>query len=258
MIIDAPQKEHLNGLRNLWKEAFGDTEAFLDGFFENVFSPSRCRCVTIDGQVAAALYWFNCTHGEKRVAYLYAIATLKKFRGKGLCASLMKDTHLHLKELGYSLSMLVPASDSLFDFYARIGYTTCTFITEETVLPSKDDTNTLKLLRISAEEYGKRRRTLLPQGSVIQEGENLALLDMTAELYAADGVLIAMQRPTEDTDARIIELLGDAQKAPHIVSALGYECASVRKLGNEKAFSMSLSLEEKPLDMPKYLGLAFD
>ena len=38
MIIDAPQKEHLNGLRNLWKEAFGDTEAFLDGFFENVFS----------------------------------------------------------------------------------------------------------------------------------------------------------------------------------------------------------------------------
>ena len=62
MTIDSPKIDQLPQLRALWKEAFGDTDAYLDSFFTLGFSPERCRCVTEDGQVSAALYWFDCPY----------------------------------------------------------------------------------------------------------------------------------------------------------------------------------------------------
>ena len=81
MIIDYPAENAIPQLRGLWKEAFGDEDAFLDAFFATGFSPDRCRCVTVDGQLAAALYWFDCSWEEKPLAYLYAVATGKAYRG---------------------------------------------------------------------------------------------------------------------------------------------------------------------------------
>ena len=256
MIIDAPKREQISDLRALWREAFGDTDVFLDSFFDKVFSYDRCRCAIADGRVVSALYWFDCEYGEKKIAYLYAIATLEEYRGKGICAALMNDTHAHLRSRGYSLAMLVPASDGLFDFYSRIGYKNCTCISENIVFASK--TESVKLWRVSSKEYGIRRRELLPSGSVIQEGESLALLDMTAELYMGDGVLLAAQRPNEYSDARIVEFLGDVEEAPKIIRALGYDRAMLRAQGEGREFTMSLSLDGSEADKPKYFGLAFD
>ena len=102
MTIDAPKPFHLPSLKALWKEAFGDTDAFLDTFEKSAFSYHRCRCVTDGDTGAAALYWFDCSYEEGRIAYLYAIATAKSHRGRGLCRALMEDTHKHLKKMGYS------------------------------------------------------------------------------------------------------------------------------------------------------------
>ena len=57
MIIDNPT--NTEPLRRLWKQAFGDTDSFLNSFFTFGFSPDRCRQITVDGNVAAALYWFD-------------------------------------------------------------------------------------------------------------------------------------------------------------------------------------------------------
>ena len=100
MIINQPQSSHIPALRQLWKQAFGDPDAFLDGFFETGFSPDRCRCIMLDQQILAALYWFDCTWNGKKIAYLYAVATDLQYRGNGLCRALMENTHLHLKFLG--------------------------------------------------------------------------------------------------------------------------------------------------------------
>ena len=82
MFADYPQAEQLPALRQLWKQAFGDTDAFLDIFFSTAFSPERCRCVVTDGEVAAALYWFSCEADGQPLAYLYAVATAERFRGQ--------------------------------------------------------------------------------------------------------------------------------------------------------------------------------
>ena len=255
MIIDAPKHEQIFELRELWKEAFFDTDDFLDGFFENVFSFERCRCVVENGRVTAALYWFDCEYEKRKVAYLYAIATLTEYRGKGLCAALMANTHEHLKKSGYSLSMLVPASKELFLFYERLGYLVCTSVSETIVCGSAER---LDIKQISADEYGKLRRDLLPERSIIQERENLVMLGMTSELYSADGVLVALQKDNEKREIRIVELLGDISLAPSVIGTLGYEKGSVRTAGKGRAFTMSLLLDGADIEPPEYFGLAFD
>ena len=120
MTIDSPKIDQLPQLRALWKEAFGDTDAYLDSFFTLGFSPERCRCMTEDGQVSAALYWFDCSCQGARLAYLYAVATAENRRGVGLCRLLMDNTHAHLKKAGYAGAILVPASASLRQMYEKI------------------------------------------------------------------------------------------------------------------------------------------
>ena len=255
MIIDAPNHEQISELRALWNEAFGDTDDFLDVFFDKIFSLSRCRCVIEDGKVAAAMYWFDCEYEKRKVAYLYAIATLTEYRGRGLCSALMTDTHKHLKKCGYSLSMLVPASKELFSFYERLGYVNCTSVLETLVCASYDK---IEFERIDSKEYGALRSKMLPKGSVIQEGENLAFLNILADLYKCNGAVFAVQKGNDTETLRLVELLGDVSLAPSIIGTLGYEKGIVRTQGEEKAFSMCFSLCEKDIALPKYFGLAFD
>ena len=99
MTIKQPAVDHIPALRLLWKEAFGDSDAFLDGFFRTGFDAARCRCTE---DVAAALYWFDCTWKGKKLAYVYAVATAEASRCRGLCRMLMEDTHRHLETLGYA------------------------------------------------------------------------------------------------------------------------------------------------------------
>ena len=66
-------KCEISSLRRLWKEAFGDTDEFLDAFFSTGFSPDRCRSITMEGETAAAAYWLPCVCQGQPFAYIYAV-----------------------------------------------------------------------------------------------------------------------------------------------------------------------------------------
>ena len=154
MTIDRPQPRQIPGLRELWKEAFGDSDTWLDTFFALGFSPDRCRCITEEGRPTAALYWFDVTLEDRKLAYLYAIATAQDRRGRGLCSGLMADTHRHLKELGYAGAVLVPAEPSLSGFYGRMGYETVSGIR---VFSCSAGSLPEPLRKLSPEEYARLR-----------------------------------------------------------------------------------------------------
>ena len=100
MRIDQPALAHIPALRQLWQEAFGDSNAFLDGFFDTAFSPDRCLCV-FEEDLAAAVYWFDCRFAGRKIAYLYALATKKSHRGRGIARALAEETVYQLqKEIG--------------------------------------------------------------------------------------------------------------------------------------------------------------
>ena len=251
MKIDFPQGEQLPQLRGLWREAFGDGDEFLDLFFESGFSPERCRCVTLDGQIAATLYWFDCHCDGRKLAYLYAIATRKSCRGQGLCARLMADTHALLTQKGYAGAVLVPGDEGLFRMYEKMGYETCSHISQETF---SSNGKPLALRSVSREEYARLRRQLLPAGGMIQEGDNLDFLEKLAAFYAGDGFVFCAG--TENGRVWAPELLGPPEAAPGILAALGAEEGSFRFPGTDRPFAMYRPLTDA--SAPQYFGLAFD
>lgn len=249
MIIDIPR--NTDQLRQLWKQAFGDTDAFLDCFFATGYAPHRCRCAYEGDTLAAMLYWFDCAWDGKKLAYLYAVATDTAFRGQGFCRRLIEDTHRHLKALGYDGSILVPRTEDLFPMYEKLGYTTCSYIRNLTCQAGEP----IPLKKIDAAEFAALRRQYLPESAVVQEGEALALLQTYSAFYTGDNVLLTMY--AEDSKCTVCELLGDAAAAPGVVAALGYGEAKVRTPGSQAPFAMYHSFTEN-LTAPGYLGIALD
>ncbi len=253
MRIDAPAPRDVPSLRTLWQEAFGDSSEFLDAFEKTAFSVSRCRCVFYADEPVAALYWFDCFCQGEKIAYLYAIATAKAYRGHGLCTTLMRDTHAYLKTNGYVGALLVPGGKSLFSFYEKIGYRRCTEIGEIHCLPAAEKR---AIRQIGVDEYAKLRRSFLPLGGVLQEDENLAFLQTQATFWTGDGFLLAARCESEHLYG--IELLGDCDAAAGIVSALACEDGVFRVPAKGKSFSMYLPLSSDRSTLPSYFGLAFD
>lgn len=250
MTIDHPTPALLSGLRSLWQEAFGDTEEFLDGFFSTAMDPRRCFAATEDGAVLGALYWFDCSCREEKVAYLYAVATANAFRGQGICHKLMEHVHTHLQQKGYVGTLLVPGERRLFSLYHGMGYKT--FCTRER-FSCQAGQGSLALQTISPEEYARLRKALLLPGAVVQEGENLNFLARQASLYAGEGFLLAGRKEGQHFTA--LELLGNA--APqNILTALDCQTGEFPNFGAGDPFAMYKPLTAAPA--PSYFAFAFD
>ena len=251
MNIEHPRFTDLPALRNLWQEAFGDTDAFWQAFLTTGYSAYRCRCVLADDRPAAALYWFDCPWKGQKLAYLYGIATKKEYQGQGLCKTLMQDTHAYLRQQGYYGTVLVPGSVSLREFYRGMGYADCGGIREETV-PASD--KPAQLREITLEEYEKLRQQLLPYSGVELTGEMLAFFGKLADFYAADRFVFALSK--EEDRLFVPELLGSCPDPGSIAAALGKASVTLRTPGVDP-FAMFLPLTAQTTP-PEYFGIALD
>lgn len=252
MKIDHPVPKQYKQLVQLWQEAFGDTEEFIDGFFCTAFSPARCRCMIINKKVAAALYWMDVRLGKQRFAYIYAVAVEEKRRGKGLGKALLEDAQSHLALRGYDGVLLVPGSESLRGYYEKLGYSTCTYVHE---FPAQAGEMPVALQRIDREAYARLRCRMLPEGSGWEEEENISFLETMAFFYQGENLLLAAH--AENGKLWCPELLGDVSAAPGILKALNCAEGHFRTPGDTFPFAMFLPLRSEALP-PKHLSFAFD
>lgn len=252
MNIICPSDAHIPGLRRLWKAAFGDADDFLDQFFSTAYAPERCRCVEEDGRITSVLYWLDCQLEWAKLAYIYAVATDPAHRGRGLCRALMADAMEVLAKEGYRGALLLPQEPWLIRMYKGMGFAPCTTAAEFHVMAADAP---IPVRRISAGEFARLRRALLPPGGVIQEGENLAFLETQAAFYTGEGWLAAAAQ----TDGMLWcpEFLGDPALAPGLVKALGYLEGSFRMPGTGRPFAMFRPLTED-CPRPGYFGYVFD
>lgn len=115
----------------LWRDCFHDNEAFIDLYFSRVAKPENTYYMERDGRLACVMqalsYKLRYCSKSWNVAYLSGIATLPEFRGQGLATVLIRQVHELLAERGYAASLLIPATESLADFYAeQAGFTLLT------------------------------------------------------------------------------------------------------------------------------------
>lgn len=249
MIIDNPRAEHLTALRRIWQQAFGDSDSFLDSFFETGFAFERCRCIFSNGSPVAAVYLFDGMWGSRKAAYLYALAVEEAHRGQGLSRLLLTDTHGMLRREGYGIAVLEAASEPLRAYYERMGYRLFGSRQEKTVCQGRE---AAACSRLGCLGYEEKRRQLLPPGSITQEGALTEFLQTQAELWGGDGFVAALSRQ----EPVVLEFLGDVKKLPGFLKARKLPKATVRMTGGTPS-SMYLSLDGTS-EAPAYFGLPMD
>ena len=228
-------------LRELFTEAFGD-EDFTDLFFRRGYTRTRCLGA-YDGELLAALHWFDCSLDGKKAAYIYGIASFKSCRGRGIGSEVIRAALERLRGEGYGPVLLVPAEASLFGYYERFGFRAVSTIREERVEAGVP----LPVRKLTVSEYAEARKKHLPEHSLIQEGGCLELLSGYANFYETEHALAAV------SDHMVWELLGDFSEAPGLIAALGLQAATVRIPGPGRPFAMGMGVAGSV-----HLGLALD
>ena len=158
----------------------------------------------------------------------------------------MKLTHEKLSERGYAGAILVPADAGLRQMYGNMGYVNFGGIREITVRAG----TSCSIWQLSPEEYAAARRAYLPEGGVVQENGAIEYLAAGAKLYAGADFLLAMSGDFG------LELLGNTDAAPGILSALGLQAGTFRVPG-DRPFAMFHSLTGERWT-PGYFGLAVE
>ncbi len=103
-------------LTNLWQEVFDEDENVCAYFFRNVFNETITPIIRKNGKIVSAMFLIPCKIGEFKGKYVYCAMTKKEHRGKGYMKELLA------KNYDCDFLALVPAENSLFDYYAKCGF----------------------------------------------------------------------------------------------------------------------------------------
>ena len=115
-------------LAAMWRACFGDGNEYVDLYFSN-FDITRHTLVFMDGDHPASMLSLLpmtvvTRAGILPARYIYAVATLPSYQGRGLSTKLLEGAHRQMQQAGVKLSVLVPASPELYNFYGERGFRT--------------------------------------------------------------------------------------------------------------------------------------
>lgn len=108
--------------RALWMEVFGDGREDVDRFLIDVHRDENLLTHSEQGSVVAMLNIVELPTDYGPTAYLYAIATDEKWRGRGFASELIRQAIDVSRERGYGAVMLIPSEESLVEYYKRFGF----------------------------------------------------------------------------------------------------------------------------------------
>ena len=109
-------------LKQIWKECFGDADAYIDFYFNNRFTDKNMLVYCIGKEPVSMLSLLPVTlhDGDNRLAaaYIYGVATTPKYRGHGYAGRLLAEAyHREKKPL-----LLQPADEKLSEYYKARGF----------------------------------------------------------------------------------------------------------------------------------------
>jgi hypothetical protein len=103
-----PKVENIPELKKLWCECFpDDANGYCDFFFEHYFKPEVCLVLHNGEEIESAAYMFDSyykgpNYQKYDFMFLYAIGTLKKYRGKNNLKFMVEGCLEYAKEKGMS------------------------------------------------------------------------------------------------------------------------------------------------------------
>ncbi|MBO6041142.1 MAG: GNAT family N-acetyltransferase [Oscillospiraceae bacterium] len=215
-------------LIDLWRRVFGDPEELAASFLRLLPEMGGGVAAFADGEPAGAAYIVTGLKvGDKRAAYLYAVAVSPPFRGMGLGERLSVSAAVLGRRLGADFVCTLPAQPGLYDWYEKRIGTRCALYRRSEVIDAHEGP---ALIPLSPAAYNERREELLaglPHLSLSEAAityESINCRCFGGGLYAVGGGIAAAY--VEDGRAVLREVLcsdpaGRPALAAAAASALG-------------------------------------
>ena len=217
-VIRQYQPEDIPALSRLWQATFGDSEEFIAGFFRFLPGMGTALCLEMGGEIIGEISLITdlsllLPNGpEMRIGYVYALAVAESFRGCGYGRALTEALADLARSTGTELLSTLPATDSLYDFYAAHGLTHILSVTQQ-VVPAAE----APAVRLDCADYLTYRETALAGESHLHLGETAAAFQQFlctcygGGLFAAAGGVCSAT--AEDGLCRISEVLSPCPEA---------------------------------------------
>jgi len=118
----------------LWKEAFNDSDAFIDWYFAHKILPDNSLCMFEGGELLSIVHMIPFTmriQGRPvKSAFIAGVATQLERRGEGLMRTMLLESLALLKSRGIAITHLYPFSHK---FYEKFGWITYSRVNRQTV-----------------------------------------------------------------------------------------------------------------------------
>lgn len=131
--VHSPSREDV---RRIYQECFDDTAAQVNLFFDNIYQEQDGMLLLDEDNHPASCLTLRrmqmSFHGtEVPVAYVHGACTRRRCRGRGYMAQLMTDALALSRERGDMLCALIPATDALYFYYRKFGFSTVFYYKEQ-------------------------------------------------------------------------------------------------------------------------------
>ncbi len=127
--------------KQLWMEAFGDSEAFVRFYFENKFDLKNSLGAFDADRLAGDLTMQEMTlrlrGADFKTGFLAGCATRRDYRNQGIMRALLYAQMARMRKAGYALCHLHPF---LHAFYRKFGWETVSFMREGLLRPPMPQT----------------------------------------------------------------------------------------------------------------------
>ncbi|MDR0315076.1 MAG: GNAT family N-acetyltransferase [Oscillospiraceae bacterium] len=125
-MIDFAKKSDCDDIINVWKQSFDDTDEYIELFLNEMASDDNTIVFRDAGSVVAQYFFLDASiyigTNIFKVLYIYAAATLPEYRSRGIMSKLIKKGFEIADQRSVDYVALSPASESLFDYYAKLGF----------------------------------------------------------------------------------------------------------------------------------------
>lgn len=157
-MIKFATKETQPILRKMWQEVFGDDEKYLDIYFSKKYKEENSLIYFENDEPTASLqmweYKFVFYDEIIPCYYMAGLATYPQHRRKGYMAALINEAFEVMKSRKIPFSILIPAEEWLYNFYANYGYAH-TFEQDDTIIPIKKIVDRYKTREEAFEVFNK-------------------------------------------------------------------------------------------------------
>lgn len=113
-------------LRNILKVCFNEKDVAIDLLFKEHFKEHMTTVGIVDGKIVSSVYIFenSIIYNKTEIpsCYMYAVATLPYYQGRGYMKKLLKYSEEVARQNGKIFSTLYPADENLCKFYEKLGY----------------------------------------------------------------------------------------------------------------------------------------